>query len=62
MPCNICNANQEDDDDKLLLCDDCNKGFHIFCLTPPITEIPAEAWFCEQCKEKAQAIDDAEKQ
>lgn len=26
MPCNICGLNTEDDDDKLLLCDFCNKG------------------------------------
>lgn len=33
-----------------LLCDDCNRGFHIFCLVPVLNEIPKEAWFCDECK------------
>lgn len=49
MPCNICGGNTEDDDDKLLLCDQCNNGFHIFCLDPPLQEIPEEQWFCTDC-------------
>ena len=50
MPCSICGRNTDDDDDKLLLCDICNRGFHTFCLTPPIEEIPKEAFFCDECK------------
>ncbi|KAL4434986.1 hypothetical protein ABPG74_017742 [Tetrahymena malaccensis] len=49
LPCSICDGNTEDDDDKLLLCDRCNNGFHIFCLKPPLTEIPEEQWFCADC-------------
>lgn len=49
MPCNICGGNTEDDDDKLLLCDRCNNGFHIFCLDPPLMEIPVAQWFCLDC-------------
>ena len=36
LPCNICKKNVQGDDDKLLLCDLCNFGFHIFCLDPPL--------------------------
>ena len=32
-----------------MLCDECNRGFHIFCLVPPLLEIPKEAWFCDDC-------------
>lgn len=28
------------DDDKLLLCDKCDKGYHTFCLSPPLYELP----------------------
>lgn len=52
MPCSICGRNTEDDDDKLLLCDFCNQGFHTFCLTPPLSAIPEDSWFCDICKEK----------
>lgn len=50
LPCSICGENTEDDDDKLLLCDTCNNGFHTFCLN--ITEIPKDAWFCQECKKQ----------
>lgn len=40
MICELCDQRHEDDDTKLIICDECNKGFHIYCLTPPIEEIP----------------------
>jgi len=53
MPCEICGSNDEDEDDMFLICDNCNNGYHTFCLKPPLTKIPEGAWFCERCKEKA---------
>jgi hypothetical protein len=50
LPCSICGVNVEGDDDLLLLCDGCNNGFHTFCLTPPLLQIPHGAWFCDTCK------------
>jgi hypothetical protein len=33
-----------------LLCDGCPRGYHLGCLTPPLTAVPAEAtWFCPWC-------------
>jgi hypothetical protein len=52
LPCYICKKNVQGDDDKLLLCDLCNFGFHIFCLDPPLLEIPKDSWFCEKCKQE----------
>ena len=52
LPCSICDQNVEDDDDKLLLCDSCHEGFHIFCLDPPLTDIPEGSWYCDKCKVK----------
>ncbi|KAF0704134.1 E3 ubiquitin-protein ligase UHRF1-like, partial [Aphis craccivora] len=47
--CNICGG--KDDEDKQILCDECNDGFHITCLSPPLTEIPEDdEWFCPTCK------------
>ena len=31
----------------MLLCDICNKGFHTFCLDPPLQEVPDVKWQCE---------------
>lgn len=36
MICMICRNTYEDDDVKLIICDSCNEGFHIFCLDPPL--------------------------
>ena len=26
--------------DQLLFCDDCDRGYHMYCLSPPMTEPP----------------------
>lgn len=35
--------------DVMLLCDRCNKGWHIYCLSPPLKEIPPGNWYCFDC-------------
>ncbi|CAG9863845.1 unnamed protein product [Phyllotreta striolata] len=45
--CEVCGlTNQED---RMLLCDNCDAGYHMFCLTPPLDVIPDGAWFCDEC-------------
>jgi histone demethylase JARID1 len=41
--CQLCQG--ADHDDKVLLCDECDMGFHIFCLSPPLAQIPATDWY-----------------
>ena len=38
-----------DQEESLLLCDECNQGFHTFCLNPPISIIPKNSWYCLEC-------------
>ncbi|XP_021735832.1 lysine-specific demethylase 5D-like [Chenopodium quinoa] len=33
----------------MLLCDRCNKGWHIYCLSPPLEAIPPGNWYCLEC-------------
>ncbi|CAL1375354.1 unnamed protein product [Linum trigynum] len=33
----------------MLLCDRCNKGWHIYCLSPPLKQIPPGNWYCFDC-------------
>lgn len=34
----------------ILLCDECNAGWHTTCLNPPLTSIPQGDWFCPNCQ------------
>ena len=36
----------------MLLCDGCDRGFHIYCLKPPVKKIPTGDWFCVDCRPK----------
>ncbi|XP_031516959.1 lysine-specific demethylase 5D isoform X4 [Papio anubis] len=45
--CQICSRG--DEDDKLLFCDGCDDNYHIFCLLPPLPEIPRGIWRCPKC-------------
>ncbi|CAG9782394.1 unnamed protein product [Diatraea saccharalis] len=36
--------------EKIVLCDECNNGYHMNCLTPPLKELPEEDWYCPSCK------------
>ncbi|CAK1541956.1 unnamed protein product [Leptosia nina] len=47
--CEICQRG--DNEESLLLCDGCDLGYHMHCLTPPLSELPAtEAlWLCPNC-------------
>ena len=46
--CEICR--DPDRAEELLYCDGCDKLFHTFCLTPPLTAVPEGDWFCDECK------------
>ncbi|KAK5603785.1 Tyrosine-protein kinase baz1b [Crenichthys baileyi] len=46
--CKVCR--RKGDDEKLILCDECNKAFHLFCLRPALYRIPAGEWRCPACQ------------
>ncbi|XP_010934762.1 lysine-specific demethylase JMJ17 [Elaeis guineensis] len=33
----------------MLLCDRCDKGWHVYCLSPPLESVPAGNWYCLDC-------------
>ncbi|XP_029644165.1 protein SCAF11 isoform X1 [Octopus sinensis] len=47
--CEVCG--QSNREDRLLLCDGCDLGFHCECLDPPLDSVPVEEWFCPDCAE-----------
>lgn len=34
---------------KLVLCDKCDRGYHLFCLRPILVAVPKGSWFCPSC-------------
>ncbi|MPC59572.1 PHD and RING finger domain-containing protein 1 [Portunus trituberculatus] len=45
--CEVCN--ECDREERLLLCDGCDLGYHLECLDPPLDQVPVEEWFCPSC-------------
>ena len=41
-----------DNDDQLLFCDECDRGFHMYCLTPRIERPPEGRWVCHMCNKR----------
>ena len=42
--CHVCK-----DGGELLCCDSCPSAYHIFCLSPPVAEVPTGRWHCPRC-------------
>jgi len=47
VPCAVCG--ELGDDDKTLLCEECDRPYHTFCLDPPLDGISGDDWFCLGC-------------
>merc|ERR1711993_75860 len=48
--CRICR--RKTDPEKMLLCDGCDRGHHLYCLKPKLKKIPDDDWYCTECKPK----------
>ena len=47
--CAVCGGKNEWN--KILLCDECDLGYHIGCLHPPLEVVPSvDYWYCPDCK------------
>lgn len=36
-------------EEKMILCDRCDKGWHIFCISPALESVPEGHWICPSC-------------
>lgn len=50
IACQVCGSG--DDDAMMVLCDDCPRGYHTYCLSPPLEQIPSGDWFCPRCAQQ----------
>ncbi|KAK9293035.1 hypothetical protein L1049_021019 [Liquidambar formosana] len=59
VSCEHCGSG--DRDEELLLCDKCDRGFHMSCLRPIVVRVPIGSWFCPSCsgqRPKCTDVDD----
>ncbi|GFY84050.1 similar to TRITHORAX-RELATED PROTEIN 6 [Actinidia rufa] len=47
--CELCGSGEYPS--ELLLCDKCDRGFHLFCLRPILASVPKGSWFCSSCSD-----------
>lgn len=45
---------------KMVLCDQCQDGFHIWCLDRPLLRLPTDGWLCKRHKGNAPSHLDTE--
>lgn len=53
--CEICGST--DNEDRMLLCDGCDLGFHLYCISPPLDSVPVGYWYCNDCDDR-ESVDD----
>ena len=51
MPCGVCG--ELGVDDKAILCGQCDRPYHAFCLNPPLDGFSGGDWFCPDCAPSA---------
>ena len=49
LNCELCKGGHHEA--KIILCDQCDRGCHLFCLNPPLEEVPEGHWVCPLCIE-----------
>ena len=50
LDCTVCEGcGKKHDEANLILCDDCDISYHIYCTDPPLEQVPDGAWKCKWC-------------
>lgn len=47
--CAVCGKDDSGGED-ILLCDKCDKGWHLKCANPPLQAVPDGEWLCLECQ------------
>jgi len=51
MECKICEVClDKGDDEQIMFCDGCDRGWHLYCLRPALNKPPRGLWHCPLCK------------
>jgi len=55
MVCEACRGGHYED--QIILCDKCDKGWHMFCLKPKMKKIPKGDWICPACESHRRGVE-----
>ncbi|XP_068626889.1 E3 ubiquitin-protein ligase UHRF1-like [Battus philenor] len=47
--CGCCVCLGKQNPEKIVLCDECDLGYHLECLQPPLVALPEDDWYCPKC-------------
>ena len=50
LACSVCGSASMAD--PMILCDRCDRGYHMHCLNPPLERVPAGVWTCPRCQQQ----------
>lgn len=54
-PCVVCDS--AEDEAIMVMCDGCGKGYHTYCLVPPVSQVPVGlVWVCPKCEQQGVQI------
>ena len=56
--CHVCGKKDDEEDNEMLLCDNCNRGFHQQCLIPQLEEVPDGEWCAKMRQDRAEICQD----
>ena len=45
----VCADGTETRRNQILLCASCSRGYHQLCLSPPLSRVPEDDWYCPRC-------------
>ncbi|XP_042311899.1 bromodomain adjacent to zinc finger domain protein 1A [Sceloporus undulatus] len=48
--CKMCR--KKGDAESMVLCDGCDRGYHIYCIRPKLKAVPDGNWLCPECRPK----------
>ena len=49
QPTNLLSKDAVKNESQLLICDNCDRTYHTYCLNPPLADVPATVWNWEDC-------------
>jgi hypothetical protein len=62
LNCKVCDipscevSNDSPEWPRMIICDLCDRSYHLCCLKPPINDFPEGSWFCYRCDESSYCI------